>query len=149
MIANWVSILIGAIGLVFAAYEYRQRTKMESVVRDALRRLAGEMRVIYSNASWTNQHLRTVGHLFTQANPTLDTIRRETFDAARDAAACARQLSLAHLQIRGIQQSLFKDSIETLPEIPSDDVRAAVLMLRGNEKKPEIKAEPRALHSAS
>jgi hypothetical protein len=34
---------------------------------------------------------------------------------------------------------LFNDSVETLPEISSDDVKAAELMLFPGEKKPEIK----------
>ena len=53
-------------------------------------------------------------------------------DGARDAAACARQLGLAHLQIRGIQQSLFNDSEETLPEIQADDVKDAQRQLTRN-----------------
>jgi len=137
MIVNWLGVVIGILGIGFAFYERRQRTKMESVVGDTLRRLAGDIRVIFSNANWTNQHLRTVGHLFAEANPDFTRIRRETFDAARDAASCARQLGLAHSKIRGIQQSLFNDRGETLPEIPSDDVKSAGMMQQANDKKPE------------
>ena len=105
--AKWLSdiLTIGNVltllGLAFALYERRQRTKMESVVRETLRRLAGEMRVMFSNANWTNQHLRRVGHLFNEADPNLNVIRQETFDAARDAATCARQVSFMHSQIQG------------------------------------------------
>ena len=49
---------------------------------------------------------------------------------------------MAHSKIQGIQQSLFHDSTETLPEILSDDVKAAVAMLEANMKKPEMKTEP-------
>jgi hypothetical protein len=55
-------------------------------------------------------------------------------------------LGLVHSHIRGIQQSLFKDTIETLPEIQADDVRAAEAMMEASpkpdEKKPNAKAEP-------
>ena len=134
MIANWIGIIITIISTAFAVYEYRQRVRVESVVRDTLQRLAGEMRVVFSNAKWTNDHLRTVGHLFNESSPDLTKIKNEVFDAARDAASCARQLALEHSKIRGIQQSLFKDTTETLPEIRSDDVKAAELMLDPNQK---------------
>jgi hypothetical protein len=135
MISNWIGVVVGVVGLGFAFYQHRQRIKMELVVRDTLQRLAGEIRVIFSNANWANQHLRRVGHLFIEPNPALSAIEKETFDAARDATACARQLSIMHSRIRGIQKTLFNDSTEMLPEIPSDDVRAAELMLQPNEKK--------------
>jgi hypothetical protein len=81
MIATWLGIIITIISTAFAVYEYRQRTRVESVVRDTLRRLAGEMRVVFSNAKWTNDHLRTVGHLFNEASPDLTKIKNEVFDA--------------------------------------------------------------------
>jgi hypothetical protein len=59
--------------------------------------------------------------MYLEAEPDLKRIRREALDGARDAPACTRQLALVHSKIRGIQQSLFKDSLETLPEIKSDD----------------------------
>jgi len=116
---------------------------MEAVVRDTLQRLAGEMRVVFSNGNWTNQHLRTVGHLFIEENLDLVKIRHEVFDAARDAAACARQLALEHSKIRGVQKSLFKDFEETIPEIPSDDVQAAGIMREAHQKPDEKKSEPK------
>lgn len=122
---NWIGLLIGIIGLIFAFYEHRQRTKVENVLRDILRRLAGEVRVVFSNANWADTHFRNIGHLFAEATPDLTVIRRRVLDGARDAAACARQLGLTHSQIRGIQKALFNDSEETLPEIQSDDVKAA------------------------
>lgn len=139
--AAWSGVVIGVVGIAFAIYERRQRIRVESVVRNTLRRLAGVMRVVHSNAKWTDTHLRNVGHSFSQATPDLTRIQIETFDAARDAAACARQLGLVHSQIQGIQQSLFNDQVETLPEIPSDDVIAASAVLQAKEKKPEVKNE--------
>jgi hypothetical protein len=153
MIAKWIGPVFGFLGLLFAVYQYRQRARMESVVRDTLQRLAGEMRVVFSNANWTNQHLRNAGHLFIEGNLDLTKIKHEVFDAARDAASCARQLALEHSKIRGIQRSLFKDSVEIIPEIPSDDVKAAVLMRdahqKADEKKPEAKTEAIALKAPS
>jgi hypothetical protein len=145
MIGTWIGVIIGVISIAFALYERSQRIRVESVVKDTLRRLAGEMRVIYSNANWTNLHLRNVGHSFAGDNPDLNRIKMETFDAARDAASCARQLSLAHSKIRGIQQSLFHDSVESLPEIPSDDVGAAEFMLQAQNKKSETNTESTSL----
>ena len=98
---------------------------METVVRDTLRRLAGEIRVVFSNATWADDHFRAIGHKFVEATPDLMAIKRNAVDGARDSAACARQLALVHSKIRGIQHSLFKDSEETLPEILADDVKAA------------------------
>lgn len=123
--ANWIGVAITCIALVFAIYERWQRTRMETIVRNTLRGLAGSVRVVFSNANWTDLHFRTIGHLFTEDPPNLGTIRKRVVDGARDAAACARQLSLAHQQIRTIQKSLFNDSEETLPEIMADDVKAA------------------------
>lgn len=125
MIGTWIGVVFGAISIAFGFYERSQRIRVESVVRNTLRRLAGEMRVVYSNATWVDSHLRNVGHLFAAATPDLIKIKVETFDAARDATACTRQLALVHSQIRGIQQSLFYDYEETLPEIKAVDVRAA------------------------
>jgi hypothetical protein len=145
MSTNWIGPVIGFIGLVFAVYQYYQRTRVESVVRDTLRRLAGEIRVVFSNANWADLHFRNIGRSFIEADLNLIRIRQEALDGARDAAACARQLGLVHSKIRGIQQTLFKDSDETLPEIPSDDVKAAVATLaavpKADEKKPETKTE--------
>lgn len=138
MIATWLGTIVGVISIAFGIYERRQRIRVESVVRDTLRRLAGEMRVVHSNAKWVDSHLRKVGHSFAGPNPDLDRIKVATFDAARDAAACARQLGLVHSQIRGIQQSLFKDTEETLPEIKADDVRAAELMLPTSSPTPSV-----------
>lgn len=125
MIVNWIGIVIGVLGLAFAAYQHSQRARVESVVRDTLRRLAGEMRVVFSNANWADLHFRNIGFMYLEAEPDLKRIRREALDGARDAPACTRQLALVHSKIRGIQQSLFKDSLETLPEIKSDDVLEA------------------------
>src|ERR1700733_13277418 len=113
---TWIGVVIGVAGLFFAIYEWRQREKLESVVRDMLRRLAGDIRVIHSNAHWTDSHLRNIGHTFSDAEPDFHRIRRESFDAARDATACARQLGLVHSKIRGIQQTLFQDDIDKLPD---------------------------------
>jgi len=133
ILPTWIGPLIGLIGLAFAAYQYHKRTKLETVVRNTLRRLAGEVNVIYSNASWANGHFRNIARMFTEADPDLPTIKRAAVDGARDVTACARQLALAHSQIKGIQESLFNDSIEILPDILSDDVREA--RRRIDEKK--------------
>jgi hypothetical protein len=73
--ANWIGVVIGIIGLGFAAYEYYQRTRVEAVVKDTLRRLAGEMRVVFSNANWADVHLRNIGFLYLEAEPDLKRIR--------------------------------------------------------------------------
>jgi hypothetical protein len=125
MIGTWLGVIVGVISIAFAIYERSQRIRVESVVRNTLRRLAGEMRVVYSNATWVDTHLRNVGHQFATATPDLNKVKLETFDAARDATACTRQLALVHSQIKGIQQSLFYDAEETIPEIKAVDVRAA------------------------
>jgi hypothetical protein len=98
---------------------------VETVVRNILRRLAGEVRVVFSNANWADMHFRNIGYLLAEETADLTMVRKRVLDGARDAAACARQLGLAHSQIRGIQQALFEDSEEILPEIQSDDVKAA------------------------
>jgi hypothetical protein len=121
-VVNWAGAIIGMIGLVFAVQQYRERTRVEAVIKDTLRRLAGEIKVVYSNAHWAELHSRNIGFIFAEENPDLKQIKLEAFDCARDTAACARQLGLAHSKIRGIQQSLFRDSQETLPEINSADV---------------------------
>jgi hypothetical protein len=123
--ADWIAVLIGLAGLGFAYYEHQKRTKVETVVRNALRRLAGDVKVVFSNANWSDVHFRNIGYMFIEDPPNLTNIRRQVVDGPRDAAACARQLGLIHSQIRGIQQSLFNDSEETFPEILSDDVVAA------------------------
>jgi len=123
--ANWIGVAIGFIALLFAVYEYRQRTKVERIVRNLLRGVAGSVRVVYANANWADIHFRNIGYMFVEDPPDLSNIRKQVVDGARDAAACARQLGLAHLQIRGIQQALFNDSEETLPEIPAEDVKDA------------------------
>jgi hypothetical protein len=70
-------------------------------------------------------------------------------NGARDAAACARQLALEHSKIRGIQQTLFKDSVETFPEIKSDDVREAEERLdasrKADQKPQEIQGQSTSL----
>lgn len=129
--ATWIGalgVLIGILGLALAYYQHRQRTRVEKVVRDILRRLAGEVKVVFSNANWADTHFRSIGYLLADGTPDdLSIIRKRVLDGARDSAACARQLSLTHSQIRGIQQALFNDSEEILPEIQTDDVKAASL----------------------
>jgi hypothetical protein len=127
-----LGVLIGLAGLLYAIYERKQRTTVEAVIRESLRGLAGTINVLFSNANWADTHFRAIGYLFTEANPDLTGIRKRVLDGARDSAACARQLGLAHLQIRGIQKALFKDSEDTLPELRTDDVKAAVARLQGD-----------------
>jgi hypothetical protein len=130
--ASWIGVVLGIIGvaigimgLAFAYYEHRQRTRVETIVRNLLRGVAGSVRVVFANANWADIHFRNIGYMFIEDPPDLTKIRQQAFDGARDAAACARQLGLTHLQVRGIQQSLFNDSEETLPEVQADDVRYA------------------------
>jgi hypothetical protein len=123
--ADWIGVLVGITGLGFALYEHRQRTRVEDIVRDTLRRLAGDVEVIYSNAYWADLHFRNIGYRLTEREADVMAIKKEVLDGARDAAACARQLGLAHSRIRGIQGSFFHDSERILPEIQSDDVREA------------------------
>src|ERR1700726_1492920 len=101
--ADWIGMVLAVAGLAFAFYEYRKRTRVETITKNMLRRLAGEMRVIFANANWTDGHLRKIGHLFAQPQPNMTDIRAHAHDAARDAAACARQLGLAHSHIKNIQ----------------------------------------------
>ena len=135
-------MVVGIIGLIFAVYEHWQRTKVEHILRDTLRRLAGVVRVVFSNANWADTHFRNIGSLLTDATPDLTSIRKRVLDGARDSASCARQLSILHSHIRGIQMALFKDAEETLPEIQSDDVKAAHSLSMGrsvgeNTAKPQ------------
>lgn len=96
-----IGIVIGVTGLGFAYYEYRQRTRVETIVRDLLRGVAGSVRVVFANANWADIHFRNLGYMFVDDPPNLTNIRKQVVDGARDAAACARQLGLAHLQIQG------------------------------------------------
>jgi uncharacterized membrane-anchored protein YhcB (DUF1043 family) len=130
--ANWIGAVVGIIGVVitcialrFAIDERRQRIKVETVVRNTLRRLAGDIKVVFENANWAELHFRNSGNLFAEDTPDLAKIKRQVVDGSRDATACARQLSLIHSQIRGIQQSLFNDFEEIFPETQADDVKAA------------------------
>ena len=132
--ANWISAVlhflsnekIASIALVFAVYEYQKRARVETVVRNTLRRLAGDIKVVYSDANWAETHFRAIGYLFTEeTTPDLTVIRKRVLDGARDSTACSRLLANIHSQIRGIQQSLFNDSEEIFPDIQSDDVKAA------------------------
>jgi hypothetical protein len=122
---TWIGVAISVISLLFAVYEWRQRSKTESVMRDMLRRLAGDVRVVYSNAHWADVHCRSIAKSLTEPNTNLKLITQEAVDGARDSTACARQLGLVHSKIRGIQKSLFNDTLQILPEIESEDVREA------------------------
>lgn len=123
--ANWIGAVISLASLVFAIYERAQRKKVEAIIRDTLQRLAGEVSVVYSNANWTDIHLRNIVKFFTLDAPDLAAIKVQAADGARDAAACSRQLSMVHSHIRGVQKSLFDDEGEIRSEIQSDDVRDA------------------------
>ena len=97
MIVNWLGVVIGILGIGFAFYECRQRTKMESVVVDTLRRLAGDIRVIFSNANWTDQHLRTVGHLSLKPiRILLETDEKHLTVKTGDADSCQERLGLTY-----------------------------------------------------
>src|ERR1700733_5768188 len=61
--ADWISVFVGVLGLVVSFSQYRARTKLETAVRDTLRRLAGEVNVTYSNASWADGHLRNIAKM--------------------------------------------------------------------------------------
>jgi hypothetical protein len=63
--------------------------------------------------------------MFTDNNQNLPRMNKEAVDGARDAATCARKLTQVHSHIQEVQMSLFKDSEEILPDLLSDDVRAA------------------------
>jgi hypothetical protein len=121
----WIGPLIGLTGLLFAIYQYYRRAKVELVVKDIFRRLAGDIRTVHENALRADTHFRNIGFEFAKGIPNLQFIRNETVDGSRDSTACSRQLALVHSKIRGIQQSFFKDTQETFPEIPSSDVKAA------------------------
>lgn len=138
---EWVSFCVGVIGLVIgvaglvqAHNQSKARARVETVTRDTLRRLAGDIRVIYSNARWADIHSRKIGYLFTEENPDAKQIKTEALDCARDTAACARLLGFVHSKIQGIQQSLFSDSAETLPDIKSVDVIEAERLITESQK---------------
>jgi hypothetical protein len=88
-----ISIAVGVIGLTLAFYQYRQRVRVETILRDNLRRLAGEVSVMYSNARWSEGHMVGTAHLFVDSNPDLTAIRKHVADGVRDATACSRQVS--------------------------------------------------------
>jgi len=82
--ANWIGVAIGVIGVVitcvalrFAIDERRQRIKVETVVRNTLRRLAGEVKVVYQNANWAEVHFRVSGNSFAEDTPDLIKIRKQ------------------------------------------------------------------------
>jgi hypothetical protein len=130
---NWISAVlqflnnekIAFVALLFAIYERRERTRVETIVRNTLRRLAGDIKVVYQNAHWSESHVRTTANLFAEDTADLAKIKKQVAEGSRDAAACERQLSLVHSQIRGLQQTLFNDSEEIFPDIQADDVKAA------------------------
>jgi hypothetical protein len=122
---TWIGIAIGVLSLLFALYEWRQRSKIESVMRDTLRRLAGDVQVVYSNAHWADSHCRSIAKSLVEPTPNLTLIAQEAVDGARDSTACTRQLGLVHSRIRGIQKTLFNDTSQILPDIESEDVREA------------------------
>lgn len=114
---TWIGVAVSALGVLIALYEWRQRSKIESVMQDALSRLGGDLRVVYSNAHWADIHCRNIRKSLLEPNANLTAITQEAVDAARDSTACARQLALVHSRIRGIQKSLFNDTSQVLPEI--------------------------------
>lgn len=101
--------------------------------------MAGEVRIVSKYANWTDIHLRAIGYEFTRDTPDLTGIRRRIVDGARDAASCVRQLGSTHSQIRGIQEAVFNDSEETLPEIMADDVRSALAQRTAGQQTPVVK----------
>jgi len=146
--ASWIGVFVGIVGVLFAIYERWQRTRVETIVRNLLRGVAGSVRVVFANANWADIHFRNIGYMFVEEPPNITNIRKQVVDGARDAAACARQLGLAHLQIRGIQQSLFNDSEENLPEILADDVKDAQRQSLIAARSTVPLAEPKNDHTA-
>jgi hypothetical protein len=135
---TWISALVGIAGLIFAYIQYQQRIRVENILRNSLRRLAGTVRVIAWNAKWADDHLRSIAHSLGDEPLDLRKIRRDAVDGARDATACARLLGIAHSQIQEIQQAQFKDSEEILPNLKGDDVKAALLAAENEMKKPTV-----------
>ena len=125
MIGTWIGVVIGVIGLAFAFYEHRQHARVEAVVRDTLRRLAGDVSVMFSNARWSEIHMVAIIRLCADPIPDLMAIKKHAADGVRDATTCSRQVSGVHSQIRGIQKSYFHDDQDTLPEILAEDVKEA------------------------
>lgn len=118
-VGTWLGVLLAIAGIAFAVYQHSQRIRVEKVSRDTLRRLAGTIRVIHLSANWADSHLRNAGKLLAEVYPELPAVKKEIVDGCRDATACARQLAIAHSQIRGIQQTLFADDEEIAPDIGS------------------------------
>jgi hypothetical protein len=133
MIGTWLGVALGVFAIAFAVYQWREalherakRVNMENAVREHLARLSGSISVMYENANWSDVHYRNIGANLSDDVPNLVIVKRQAFDGARDAAACARQLSIVHTYLRGIQKSLFKEATDDiLPEILADDVKAA------------------------
>jgi len=134
-LGTWIGVAIGIIGLVFALYERHERAKIETAIREHLRRLAGNISVMYSNANWSDIHYRHIGSGLSEDIPNLVIIKKEAFDGARDAASCKRQLWILHSHLQGIQKSLFNDSEEILPKIMADDVQDAQRRLDESKTK--------------
>lgn len=118
-------LMIGIFGIAYAISEGKKRAQMENIVKENLRSVEAAFRVIYTNALWSDQHVRHIAVEVSKAEPDLLMIKREMVDTLRDAASCKRQLSLAHNQIRVVQKSLFNDTKESKLELPSDDVEEA------------------------
>jgi hypothetical protein len=138
--ANWIGVIIGVISLCIAYRQYTERIKVEKAVRDGLARLAGTIQVIYSNAKWSEAHMRTIAKMLTDEMPKVPSVSKEAVDGARDATTCERQLYLALNQIEGIQMLLFNEAEEILPNGDSDDIKWARSRL--DERKHRSKEKP-------
>jgi hypothetical protein len=96
VVASLLGALVGVIAAGFAVFEYRKRVKTEQLTKAILRHLAGDLRVVFSNANWVDNHFRRIAHLFAEEQPYLKEIKNRVVDGSRDAAACSRQLAIAH-----------------------------------------------------
>ena len=60
------------------------------MIKEYLRHLAGAERVVFTNANWTDLHVRTIAAELSQANPDILKIRKEMVDTPRDATTTKR-----------------------------------------------------------
>jgi hypothetical protein len=124
----WLSLgacCLGIAGLLYAQWQCHERAKLEAVVKDTFQRLAGDIRTISQNALGADAHFCEIAIELSKAEPNLELLREKLVFELRDGAASARQLSLFHSRLKGVQYSLFNDDLEIVSELSSDQTHSA------------------------